>query len=180
MMEFIECSSSGLITFKDDKGELHFSESNDDIQLIKQMMMQAVRQRLELNDDDEVTNNILEDASNMFHAKDQLFLVYTEEEIKHDAIERLKENIHYYSSAFLHDVFKIKLPMSVIDTMKQAPEQDANDACHAMMDDWEEAVRYYVMCDGYGSLFGTYDGESHEATVELNNYSCDFIILRIE
>ena len=175
---------NGELKFRHDNGkkfgEFSISYREKDIRLSKAMRMKGVKQFLE-NEDAEVTHTT-EDEFYRFHIGDKSFYVLTHSEITEQCIERMKENIHQYTSSFLHDVFKIKLPLGVIEAIKGADEKKANKACHLLIDDWDEALSNAFSCDGnvYGSLLNSYDGECHEIHVEHDKYFCEFNILRID
>ena len=86
-------------------GEFSISYREKDIRLSKTMRMKGVKQFLE-NEDAEVTHTT-EDQFYRIHVGDKSFYVLTHSEITELCIERMKEDIHYYTSNFLQDVFKL-------------------------------------------------------------------------
>ena len=169
----------GELKFRHDNGDPIISNSEGDIRLAKEMRVKGVKQFLE-NEDAEVTCSSSPDEFYHVRVGDKLFYVLTYSEITELGIERLKENIHQYTSSFLHDVFTIRLPIKVIEAIQSADEVDANVACHLLIDDWDNALSYAFGSDGYGSILHSYDGECHEIRVERDKYFCEFNILRID
>ena len=166
------------------KDELTYCDSLETYDKIMEMRGQAVKKLIQDEEEKEavVTKGGVERDNNYYDVKvgdeNRAYLVYLGDEIKFEGIKRMKENIHFCTPEFLYDVFKIKLPIKVIEAIKDADE--ANDACCALIDNWNEVVQCAVDSDGYASIFHSYDDVCHEVYVENDKYYCTFYVMRIE
>ena len=175
-MEFI--GFDGLFNFRNKNGELTFNNGDENIRLIQELRVKGVRHFLDSYD--AYVTHTCEDEFYRFHVGDKSFFVLTDAEIEKVGIEHVKERIHFYTPEFLRDVFKITLPISVIKAIQEAGEEAANEACHALIDNWDEALSNAVSCDGYGSVLHSYDNKCDEIHVEYDLYYCAFNILRMD
>ena len=174
LFEFIE-DDEGLLKFDEETG---FCESKA-ASLVKEMRINAI-QILLFEDDPNITQSEPFTFKVKVKDEDRTYLVYSEAEAKKFGLEKLKESIHLYTSEFLSDVFKIHLPISAINEIKEIGEVEAPAACRALIDDWEEALSRAVSLDGYGSVFHSYDNDCDKIVVETNCCHCEFIIIRID
>ena len=168
-----------IIKYDEGKDELTYKK-------IMEMKDQAVKKLIQDQEEKEavVTKGDVEIRDNNYYDvkvgdENRTYLVYLKDEMEFEGIKRMKESIHLYTPEFLYDVFKIKLPIKVIEAIKDADE--ANDACCALIDNWNEVVQCAVDSDGYASIFHSYDDVCHEVVyVENDKYYGTFYVMRID
>ena len=186
---FIGRNKDGSLYFKT-KNDISSNTNSDEAHVkVKHLRMEAIKVVIDdyeaiVTDRDgyefEVTGDGYEFEVKVGNDK-RSYLVYTDDELETEGIERMKENIHHYTSEYLRGVFAVDLPICVIEAIKGSNETDANKACKVLIDDWGYAFFAATEENGYSPVFNLYDNNCTDPVeVENDLYIGSFYVLRTE
>jgi len=140
-------------------------EIKKDDDLIKNERVKALKNHLELNDEE--TNQITLENGKYFHFGDKEFLVLTEDEAEEKATDYIKESVWAFNSSFLsshtgidEDVFKLLSEKC----------ESSNDAILSMIKDFDHFVGDAISSDGRGHFIASYDHDEHIEEINGDEY----------
>ena len=136
-----------------------------DDDLIKNERVKALKNHLELNDEE--TNQITLEDGESFHYGDKEYLILTDEEADEKAEEYIKTSVWAFNSSFLSSHSNID--ESVFKLLSEKCE-DSNDAILSMIKDFDHFVSDAISSDGRGHFMSTYDGYENEEEINKNTY----------
>ena len=140
-------------------------EIKKDDDLIKNERVKALKNHLELNDEE--TNQITLENGESFHYGDKEYLVLTEDEAEEKATDYIKESVWAFNSSFLsshtgidEDVFKLLSEKC----------ESSNDAILSMIKDFDRFVGDAISSDGRGHFIASYDHYEHIEEINGDEY----------
>jgi hypothetical protein len=137
-------------------------EIKKDEDLIKSERVKALKNHLELNDEE--TNEITLEYGENFHYGDKEYLVLTDKEADQKAEEYIKDSVWAFNSSFLAS--HTGIDESVFKLLSEKCE-DSNDAILSMIKDFDDFVGDAISSDGRGHFVANYDHD--ESIEEVNN-----------
>jgi len=140
-------------------------EIKKDDDLIKNERVKALKNHLELNDEE--VNQITLENGEYFHLGNKEYLVLTEDEAEEKAADYIKESVWAFNSSFLsshtgidEDVFKLLSEKC----------ESSNDAILSMIKDFDHFVSDAISSDGRGHFIASYDHDEHIEEINGDEY----------
>ena len=140
-------------------------EIKKDEDLIKNERVKALKNHLELNDEE--TNEITLEDGESFHYGDQEYLVLTDEEADEKTEEYIKESVWAFNSSFLSSHSNID--EEVFKLLSEKCE-DSNDAVLSMIKDFDHFVSDAISSDGRGHFLSSYDHSESDEEINGTTY----------
>ena len=140
-------------------------EIKKDEDLIKSERVKALKNHLELNDEE--TNEITLENGESFHYGDQEYLVLTDEEADEKTEEYIKESVWAFNSSFLSSHSDID--KEVFNLLSEKCE-DSNDAILSMIKDFDHFVNDAISSDGRGHFLSSYDHSESDQEINGTTY----------
>ena len=140
-------------------------EIKKDEDLIKSERVKALKNHLELNDEE--TNEITLEDGESFHYGDQEYLVLTDEEADEKTEEYIKESVWAFNSSFLSSHSDID--EEVFKLLSEKCE-DSNDAVLSMIKDFDHFVSDAISSDGRGHFLSSYDHSESDEEINGTTY----------
>jgi hypothetical protein len=140
-------------------------EIKKDEDLIKSERVKALKNHLELNDEE--TNEITLEDGESFHYGNQEYLVLTDEEADEKTEEYIKESVWAFNSSFLSSHSDID--EEVFKLLSEKCE-DSNDAVLSMIKDFDHFVSDAISSDGRGHFLSSYDHSESDEEINGTTY----------
>ena len=140
-------------------------EIKKDEDLIKSERVKALKNHLELNDEE--TNEITLEDGESFHYGDQEYLVLTDEEADEKTEEYIKESVWAFNSSFLSS--HTNIDEEVFKLLAEKCE-DSNDAILSMIKDFDHFVSDAISSDGRGHFLSSYDHSESDEEINGTTY----------